>query len=449
MGSDDLITRVEGGFLDFDVAIATPDLMGQVGKLGRTLGPRGLMPNPKTGTVTTDVGKAVAEFKAGKVEYRTDRYGNVHVPVGKASFEARQLLENYHAVLDEILRAKPAASKGKYVRSAVASSTMGPGVRIDPAFAHARRLAGRRGRVLDCSSFTTSSAPQTFGLALRSSEWAPGNGPRPAERGDYLELRGVLACLRHPVFRFQERHGQTREDRGRRRDPHEAERVRRGRAHRVPRPHRAGARRAPRGVAPAGTEYKVFKNSLARRAVEASGLDELVPLLLGPTAIAFVQGDAVVAAKALRDFGKANEALVLKGGLLGPRILTPGEIDELADVEPREVLLARLAGGFQAPLNKAAGLFSSVHPQLRVRRQGVRRPAGRGRRSARRARSRRRSSRHLQPSPSPRHPPAEAEATETDAPAAEAESTETETRRRRERHGNHDHRQSCWTSSRT
>jgi large subunit ribosomal protein L1 len=136
VGADDLITRVEGGFLDFDVAIATPDLMGQVGKLGRTLGPRGLMPNPKTGTVTTDIGKAVAEFKAGKVEYRTDRYGNVQVPVGKASFEARQLLENYHAVLDEILRAKPAASKGKYVRSAAASSTMGPSVHIDPAFAH-------------------------------------------------------------------------------------------------------------------------------------------------------------------------------------------------------------------------------------------------------------------------------------------------------------------------
>jgi large subunit ribosomal protein L1 len=136
VGSDDLITRVEGGFLDFDVAIATPDLMGQVGKLGRTLGPRGLMPNPKTGTVTNDIGKAVAEFKAGKVEYRTDRYGNVQVPVGKVSFEPRQLLENYHSVLDELLRAKPAASKGKYVRSAVASSTMGPAVHIDPAFTH-------------------------------------------------------------------------------------------------------------------------------------------------------------------------------------------------------------------------------------------------------------------------------------------------------------------------
>ena len=132
VGGDDLIAKVEGGFLDFDVAIATPDLMGKVAKLGRTLGPRGLMPNPKTGTVTTEVAKTVAEFKAGKVEYRTDRYGNVHVPIGKASFETQALLENYHAVLDELLRAKPAAAKGRYLRSVTASSTMGPGVRVDP-----------------------------------------------------------------------------------------------------------------------------------------------------------------------------------------------------------------------------------------------------------------------------------------------------------------------------
>jgi large subunit ribosomal protein L1 len=133
VGGDDLIARVEGGFLDFDVAIATPDLMGKVAKLGRTLGPRGLMPNPKTGTVTTEVAKTVEEFKAGKVEYRTDRYGNVHVPIGKVSFATAALLENYFAVLDELNRAKPAASKGKYVKGIVASSTMGPGVRLDPS----------------------------------------------------------------------------------------------------------------------------------------------------------------------------------------------------------------------------------------------------------------------------------------------------------------------------
>jgi large subunit ribosomal protein L1 len=133
VGADDLVARVEGGFLDFDVAIATPDLMGQVGKLGRVLGPRGLMPNPKTGTVTTDVGKAVTEFKGGRVEYRTDKVGNVHVRMGKVSFTPEQLLANLHAVIDELMRAKPASAKGRYVRSVSVSSTMGPGVHIDPA----------------------------------------------------------------------------------------------------------------------------------------------------------------------------------------------------------------------------------------------------------------------------------------------------------------------------
>jgi large subunit ribosomal protein L1 len=132
VGADDLVQRVQGGFLDFDVAIATPDLMGQVGRLGRVLGPRGLMPNPKTGTVTPDVAKAVSEFKGGKVEYRTDRHGNVHVPIGKVSFEAGSLLQNFGAVLDEIVRAKPAAAKGRYIKAITTSSTMGPGVRISP-----------------------------------------------------------------------------------------------------------------------------------------------------------------------------------------------------------------------------------------------------------------------------------------------------------------------------
>jgi large subunit ribosomal protein L1 len=132
VGSDELVTRIEKeGFLDFDVAIATPDLMVQVGKLGRILGPRGLMPNPRTGTVTLDVAKAVSEYKTGRVEYRTDRVGNIHVPVGKVSFDAAQLLGNVRSVLDEIQRAKPAASKGRYVRSVTLCSTMGPGVHVD------------------------------------------------------------------------------------------------------------------------------------------------------------------------------------------------------------------------------------------------------------------------------------------------------------------------------
>jgi large subunit ribosomal protein L1 len=132
VGADDLVARVKEGFLDFDIAIATPDQMGQVGTLGRVLGPRGLMPNPKTGTVTDDVEKAVIEFKGGRVEYRTDKVGNVHLRIGKASFDKAQLLENLHAVMDELHRAKPASAKGRYVRAVTLSSTMGPGVPVDP-----------------------------------------------------------------------------------------------------------------------------------------------------------------------------------------------------------------------------------------------------------------------------------------------------------------------------
>jgi large subunit ribosomal protein L1 len=132
VGADDLVAKINGGFLDFDIAIATPDLMGQVGTLGRVLGPRGLMPNPKTGTVTTDVAKAVAEFKGGRVEYRTDKVGNVHIRVGKASFTHDQLIANVKAVVDELQRAKPPAAKGRYFLSITVSSTMGPGIHIDP-----------------------------------------------------------------------------------------------------------------------------------------------------------------------------------------------------------------------------------------------------------------------------------------------------------------------------
>jgi large subunit ribosomal protein L1 len=133
VGSADLAKRIEEGFLDFDVAIATPDQMGNVGRLGRVLGPRGLMPNPKTGTVTFDVGKAVREAKAGKLEYRTDRGANVHVAIGKRSFDERALIENYAAVVDEIVRAKPAVAKGRYIRQITLASTMSPGIHVDPA----------------------------------------------------------------------------------------------------------------------------------------------------------------------------------------------------------------------------------------------------------------------------------------------------------------------------
>ena len=131
VGADDLFEQVEGGMMDFDLVIAAPDMMPLVGRLGRSLGPRGLMPNPKTGTVTPDVAKAVSEFKGGKVEYRTDRYGNVQVTVGKASFTPEALAENLYAVIDEIQRAKPASAKGRYIQKLTVSATMGPGVKVD------------------------------------------------------------------------------------------------------------------------------------------------------------------------------------------------------------------------------------------------------------------------------------------------------------------------------
>jgi large subunit ribosomal protein L1 len=133
VGAADLVERIQGGFMDFDIAIAEPGLMAQVGKLGRTLGPRGLMPNPKTGTVTEDVAAAVREFKAGRIEYRTDRYGNVHMPIGKVSFSREALIDNYQAGLDEVLRVKPAASRGRYLRTITLTSTMGPGIKVDTA----------------------------------------------------------------------------------------------------------------------------------------------------------------------------------------------------------------------------------------------------------------------------------------------------------------------------
>jgi large subunit ribosomal protein L1 len=133
VGSDDLIERIQGGFLDFDAVVATPDLMGKVGRLGRVLGPRGLMPNPKTGTVTNDVGKAVSDIKGGKIEFRVDRHGNLHFVIGKASFTDRALVENYAAALDEVIRLKPAAAKGRYLRKATVTTTMGPGIPVDPS----------------------------------------------------------------------------------------------------------------------------------------------------------------------------------------------------------------------------------------------------------------------------------------------------------------------------
>lgn len=139
VGSEELVQKIQGGWFDFDVAVATPDMMGVVGRLGKILGPKGLMPNPKVGTVTLDVAQAVQEIKAGKIEYRTDKAGNVHLPVGKLSFADDNLLENYFTLIDTIVKAKPAAAKGQYIRNITLSSTMGPGIRVN-----ASRVASKK-----------------------------------------------------------------------------------------------------------------------------------------------------------------------------------------------------------------------------------------------------------------------------------------------------------------
>jgi large subunit ribosomal protein L1 len=140
VGGDDMIEKVQGGWLDFDAAVATPDMMGKLARLGKVLGPRGLMPNPKTGTVTMDVAKAVSDIKGGKIEFRVDRHANLHFIIGKASFSETQLAENYAAALDEILRLKPASSKGRYIKKITLSTTMGPGIQVDPN--RTRNVAG-------------------------------------------------------------------------------------------------------------------------------------------------------------------------------------------------------------------------------------------------------------------------------------------------------------------
>ena len=195
VGAADLATKIEEGFLDFDVAIATPDQMSVVGKLGRVLGPRGLMPNPKTGTVTMDIGKAVSDAKAGKLEYRTDRGANVHVPIGKRSFDERALLENYAALVEEIVRAKPSAAKGRYIRQITMTTTMGPGIHVDSSITRTspRRAGG---------SYSLGLEPATPAEDSRQLA-ASRRGGGPAEAGSDQRSRVRRARLAR-VSSFQE-----------------------------------------------------------------------------------------------------------------------------------------------------------------------------------------------------------------------------------------------------
>ena len=165
VGSDDLIERIQGGFLDFDAVVATPDLMGKVGRLGRVLGPRGLMPNPKTGTVTPNVGKAVTDIKGGKIEFRVDRHANLHFIIGKASFPDAALVENYAAAMDEILRLKPSAAKGRYLRKVAMTTTMGPSIPVDPS------------KTRGLTEEAQPAAAKARAARRRSGQWRPERQP--------------------------------------------------------------------------------------------------------------------------------------------------------------------------------------------------------------------------------------------------------------------------------
>ena len=201
VGADELIERVQGGFLDFDAVVATPDLMGKVGRLGRVLGPRSLMPNPKTGTVTMDVAKAVTEIKGGKIEFRVDKNSNLHLIIGKASFADRALVENYAAALDEVIRLKPAAAKGKYVKKVAITTTMGPGIQVDPGIT--RGLTGRARGAASRRLTRAPAPPQRVEGPPAVSTAGPGPSASPAGRGAWRDLarpgivpRILMACQR-------------------------------------------------------------------------------------------------------------------------------------------------------------------------------------------------------------------------------------------------------------
>ena len=416
VGGDELIEKVAGGWLDFDAVVATPDMMGKVGRLGRVLGPRGLMPNPKTGTVTPDVAKAVSDIKGGKIEFRVDRHANLHFIIGKASFSEVQLAENYASALDEVLRLKPASSKGRYIKKVTVSTTMGPGVQVDPN--RTKNVAAEDDARPDLiHAPSTARHPQGWRAFVVPEDWRP----------TPVRLATVLP-VRRP--RFARSRSRTRtvlhETKDRRlsrcacsgdRRVREADDLRRGQSRtrsdpRLPRPEPcargvrlsgAGTRWSTTGRRPmaradkqaavaeivdsfndsAGavlTEYRgltvkqlqdlrrslgenanyaVVKNTLAKIAASEAGIEGVDDLLTGPTAIAFINGDVVEAAKGLRDFAKANPTLVIKGGVLDGKPLDAAEIAKLADLESREVLMGKLAGAMLASLSQAVYLLNA------------------------------------------------------------------------------------------
>jgi len=308
IGAEDLVERVQGGWMEFDTAVATPDLMGQVGRLGKVLGPRGLMPNPKLGTVTFDVGRAVREAKAGKVEFRVDKAGNIHTPIGKHSFGAEQLAANGMALIEAIVRAKPAAAKGTYLRSLTVSTTMGPGVPLDAlAIANLFKKAGR-----DKERFVPTQEKVEAVEELKS------------------RLNGVKAVV------LTEYRGLTVQQLG-------------------------DLRKQLRAVS---AEYKIVKNRLARLAIASSELQGLGTHLKGPTGVIFSKEDPVAVAKAVHAFARTNQALAVKAGYVEGQMLAPAGLKALADLPSREAIRAQLVGSIQGVLAGLVGVLAAPQREL-------------------------------------------------------------------------------------
>ena len=294
-------------------------MMPVVGRLGRILGPQGKMPNPKVGTVTMDVAKAVEESKAGKVEYRTDRTAIVHLNIGKTSFDERALLENYAAVIEEIIRAKPSAAKGRYLRTITLASTMGPGVKVDPTRTRDILEEGR-GAAQPQPERTAPSRPETAGTRTRM--------PREARQRRHVNREQKAAAIAEIAAR----------------DPGVARRSSRSTTAGSPSPRPPSC---AAGCATPTRRFRVVKNTLTERAADQAGAEALKALLEGPTALTFVRGDAAAAAKAIADYARRRpDLLAFKGGLMDGEALDRGP-------DPRH-LPAALARGAVRPARRAS-----------------------------------------------------------------------------------------------
>src|SRR5579885_230657 len=313
VGGDNMVNKIQSeGWTDFDAVIATPDMMRSVGKLGKILGPRGLMPNPKTGTVTTDVAKAVKEIKAGKVEFRVDKTGIIHAPVGKISFPADKLVENAASLITAVIKAKPAAAKGKYVKSATLCSTMSP----------ASRWTFRR---------TPRRPPY-------SSVWGAHMKKKEDKQKDLESLRRDLEQSKNVfVTGYEElRVSQDLE-----------------------------LRKVVRG---AGGKYRVVKNNLAEKASEGTPAEPILTGLRGMTSMAYTTSDPVALAKALTAYAKANPSFSFKAGIVEGRVIDVKAINDLANLPSREEILAKLLYLINAPAQRLVAALGAVGRNQPLRR---------------------------------------------------------------------------------